>query len=243
VLAHERSSREVALFGAAIAVGLLPALVYNAFAYRFSPTIARLWSAGDTAQLSSLLQGVTRWIAFASLPFYAIAIFLAGPLLRIYGEDYVAGGTALALVAATNALNALTGPVEWALIMTGRVRLELLANALGAVALAVTTLVLVPRWGVTGAAAALVVYGISMNGLKSFFVLRTLHMTTLSLRLLPPLVAALVAGLAGWAAARTTSLDSTPAGVAVLALIVLAVYALLALPAARSELRAVQQAR
>jgi O-antigen/teichoic acid export membrane protein len=243
VLSHERSSRDVAIFGAAIAVGLLPALVYNAFAYRFSPTIARLWSAGDIAQLSSLLQGVTRWIAFASLPFYAVAISLAAPLLRIYGDGYVAGATALALVAATNGLNALTGPVEWALIMTGRVRLELLANAVGAVALVAATLVFVPRWGVSGAAAALVLYGVAMNGLKSLFVLRQLHMTTLSLRLLPPLLAAVVACAAGSVATHTTSLDTTPAGIAALAVLVVACYALLALPAARSELRALREAR
>lgn len=226
ILARSTDARTVALYGAALFMAGLPGLVYNAFSFRFSPTIARLWARGEHEELRELLQGVTRWVAIAAVPLFAVAITLAGPLLEVYGEKYREGATALSLVAAAALLNSLSGPVERALIMTGRVKLEMAANLATTAGMIAVAVVLVPRVGIVGAALAELVYAVVMNGLKSYFVWRTMRMYAVSPALVGPLVAAVLASIVVAAVERTTTLGLSLPGTALLAVCLLAVYAL-----------------
>ena len=229
LLTHFSSPRTVALFGAALAIARLPALIYNSFAFRFSPAISRLWERGDRDQLRELLKSVTRWVAIFAVPLYAVAIALPASLLLLYGERYQEGATVLALVAAGSLLNSIAGPVETALIMTGRVKLEMAGNVVAAVVMVALALVLIPRYGLLGAGLATLGYSILLNALKSLFVLRALGMVTLSPSLLGPLLAGAAAAAATLALDAATDLGSSLAGTVVLGLVLLGAYALVLL--------------
>jgi len=224
-LAHAEGTRAVALFGAAFGIARLPALVYSAFAFRFSPTISRLWARGEHEQLGELLKGVTRWISMAAVPLFATAIFLPGALLHVYGSKYAGSATALALIATAAMLNSLAGPVERALIMTGRVRLEMTANIVTAVVTAPLGTGLVYAFGLTGAALAVMSYTIVLNAIKTWFVWRRMHLHTVSRALVAPLAVAAVAGVAAAALDRATGLGDSLPGAAVLAFFLVGVYA------------------
>ena len=227
ILSHYAGGRAVALYGAAIAIARLPALIYNSFAYRFSPAISRLWERGERSELGELLQSVTRLVTMFAVPLYAVAIALPAPLLLIYGSDYADAAVPLAMIAAGSLFNSLTGPVETALIMTGRVRLEMAVNVIAAMLVVAVSLVLTPRYGVEGAAGAVMVYSLVLNGLKAIVLRWRVGLQTLSSSLLGPLAAgAVVAGAAAALEPHTSLADSLP-GAAVLGLGVVALYALL----------------
>ena len=226
VLTHYTSTRTVALFGAAYALGRLPSLVYNSFAFRFSPAIARLWERGERGELDELLKSVTRWVSIVAVPLYAVAIALPAPLLLLYGAEYRGAATALAVIAASGLVNSLTGPVEWSLIMTGRVKLELLANVAAIVPTIAVAFLLISRYELIGAALTTLFYGLVMNGLKMYFVRRTLGLQTFTPTLAGPLAAGAVAASLAVAVEAKTSLGSSAAGAAALGVAVVAVYAL-----------------
>jgi len=228
-LSHYSGNRQVALWGGAIAIARLPALVYNAFTFRFSPTISRLWEAHDLPALASLLKSVTRWVAILAVPLYAVAIVLPGPLLRIYGSGFRGGSTALVLIAVAVLLDSLAGPNDRALIMTGRVKLEMAANVTTAAVMTPISVVLTARYGLNGAAVGLISYNILVNVLKGGLVWRTLRMNSFSAALLGPLFAAALAGAACLGVERATSLGSSLPGTAVLAVGLLLLYAVLLL--------------
>lgn len=227
ILSHSTDARSLALFGAAFAIAQLPLLVYNAFAYRFSPAIARLSAGGENEALDQLLKSVTRWVAIFALPLHAVAIALPGPLLQIYGSKYRDAALALALMTTATLLNALAGPVERALIMTGRVKLEMATNVVATVAVVPLAAVLIPLYGLSGAAISMLVYTIVRNAAKSYLVYRTMKMTALSLSLLRPLAAAAVASGVTVAIQHLTSLGDSLPGTAALGTILIAVYGLL----------------
>ena len=225
VLAHYTSARTVALFGAAYAIGRLPSLVYNSFAFRVSPAIAGLWERGDRHELDELLKSVTRWVSIVAVPLHAIAIALPAPLLLLYGREYQDGAVALAVIAAAGLVNSLTGPVEWSLIMTGHVRLEMAANLLAIVPTIGVAFALIARYELIGAALTTLFYGIVMNGLKTYFVHRALGLRTFSAALAGPIFAACVAAAFAAVVEAATNLGSSVAGAAALSLALVAVYA------------------
>jgi O-antigen/teichoic acid export membrane protein len=229
ILSHSTDARTVALFGAAFAIAQLPLLVYNAFTYRFSPAIARLWDRGENEALGQLLKSVTRWVAIFAVPLFAVAIALPGPLLQIYGSNYRPAALALALMTIATLLNALAGPVERALIMTGRVKLEMATNLVATVVVVGLALILTPRYGLTGAAISVLVYTIVRNAAKSYLVYRTMRMTPLSFSLVRPLLAAAVASGVAIGLAQVTDADASLLGTAALGLALISTYALILL--------------
>ncbi|MDP8910515.1 MAG: oligosaccharide flippase family protein [Actinomycetota bacterium] len=229
ILARYEDARTVALFGAALAIAQLPQMVYNSFAFRFSPTISRLWESRQLAELHDLLRGVTRWVSIFSVPLYAVAIALPASLLHVYGDGYRPAALALALLAAASLLNSLAGPVEWTLIMTGRVKLEMLVNVTTVLFVIGLALVLTPRFGLVGAAIAFFVHYVLVNALKAYFVHRALRMHTYSAGLLRPIGAAAVAALVAVPLERGTALGDSLAGGAVLGVLLIACYVLVLL--------------
>jgi stage V sporulation protein B len=222
-------AKGVAIFGAAAAIGRLPALIYNSFAYRFTPTISRLWEERNLGELESLLRSVTRWVAISAVPLYAVAIALPGPLLRIFGHDFRGGKLALAVVAAGMLVDSLAGPVDRALIMTGNVRLEMLAGIIAALATAAPAFFFTRRYGLDGAVLTLFAYNVLLNAIKAWFVWTRLRMTPLSRELLGPVAAGAVACGTVVVLASETSLDGSVPGVIALAAILLTIYGVLEL--------------
>jgi O-antigen/teichoic acid export membrane protein len=227
ILSHSTDARTVALFGAAFAISQLPLLVYNAFTYRFSPAIARLWDRGENEALDQLLRSVTRWVAMFALPLYAVAIALPGPLLQIYGSKYRPAALALALMTIATLLNALAGPVERALIMTGLVKLEMATNVVATILIVPVALVLTPRYGLTGAAVSVLLYTVVRNVAKTYLLYRNVRMTALSFALLRPLAAATIASGLVAAIESFTSLGDSLIGTAALSILLIAAYVFL----------------
>lgn len=226
ILGQYTNTKVVALYGAALALARLPALVYNSFSFRFSPAIARLWAAGERRQLDDLLQSVTRWVSMVAVPFYAVAVAVPAPLLLVYGRQYREGALALALICLGSLCNSLAGPVEWTLIMTGRVKLEMAANLGAAIPLLGVALWLVPAYGLTGAAVTSLLYAVAINLTKTIFVARALGLRAFSPSLLRPLAAGAGAGALAAVGEHAAGLGATLAGTVALAALVLVAYAL-----------------
>jgi O-antigen/teichoic acid export membrane protein len=225
-LARFEGAGAVALWGAAIAIARLPALVYNAFTFRFAPTISRLWESEQLDELARLLKSVTRWVAIMAVPLYAVAITLAHPLLHVYGAKYGGGATVLVLIAVAVLVDSLAGPNDRALIMTGRVKLEMAANVSTAIVMTGVSIALTAVWGLTGAAAGLIAYNILVNGIKALLVRRTLHMNSFSAGMIGPLAAAAVAGAITLGVQHVAGLGSSLLATAGLAVLLIALYAI-----------------
>jgi O-antigen/teichoic acid export membrane protein len=95
--------------------------------------------------------------AVQMLPNLLIVLVLfcaAGPILGIYGRDFVAGATSLQILTATWLLRSSLGPQEMLLNIAGRERIVTMVHVLAVVLSLVLSLALVPQYGMTGAAIA-----------------------------------------------------------------------------------------
>jgi O-antigen/teichoic acid export membrane protein len=154
LLGRLRASADVAVY--AIAQRLLsPAqTVSTATGQMFAPRIAAEDARGDRRTLDAMLKRVTYWNLSLAIPIFAVLLLLPGPLLRMFGDGYAHGATALGILAAGQLVNAATGPLGQVINMSGRPYLTLVNNAAVSALNVGACLILIPRYGLTGAACS-----------------------------------------------------------------------------------------
>jgi O-antigen/teichoic acid export membrane protein len=101
-----------------------------------------------------VFQTATQWLMAPSWPIYfALAVF-APMFLRIYPARYEAGQGVLLVLSLVLLLAMATGPVNITLVMGGKSGWTLLNSAAGLALNLVLNIVLIPRYGIIGAAYA-----------------------------------------------------------------------------------------
>lgn len=134
-----------------VSLGLLALEGFNAI---FSPIIADLHNRGERDQLAGLYRVVTKWQLTLTLPLFMGMAILAPRIMALFGHEFRAGGTALAILCVAFGVHSAAGSVSPLLEMTGRPTLNLI-NVLLSFALNVAlTVTLIPRFGIVGAALA-----------------------------------------------------------------------------------------
>ena len=116
------------------------------------PKFAEIHSTGTREDLQKFVTNVTRLMFWPSL-LAAIAMACVGPfLLSLFGKDFSAGYPTMLVVLTGLVLRAATLPVEYLLTMTGHHRDTITVYALAAAASIALSLVLIPSFGILGAA-------------------------------------------------------------------------------------------
>lgn len=149
------TSRDVGLLNAALPLGTAAKMVLSSVTFLFLPVTADLFSSDDLAELRNVYAVATRWVLAASLPL--IAFFLIHPgrsVAFLFGGGYVEAGIALTALLIGYLVNMGTGPVGDLLIAVGKTRHEMAANVFKLGLFIGLSVLLIPRHGFLGGAAA-----------------------------------------------------------------------------------------
>lgn len=153
---HGLGAAELGLFAALASFVAAGNLVVSALGQSASPRLARAHYAGDRAAFRRLLLrlvGVAIAIGAAAI---AVAIGAGRPLLRVaFGEPYAARSDLLGWLMVAGLLSYVTSFLGYGLTATRRFAVQLPLFAGTAAACAAASALLVPRYGLTGAAWAL----------------------------------------------------------------------------------------
>jgi len=125
-----------------------------------APHIARLYSAGEMKSLKSIILISTRAVAALSF-LVAFVFFVWGEeiIALVFGEEYKAAWMALVVLCLGQLINVCAGPVGQVLNMTGNDKSTIIGASLALVANLILAVMLIPLFGLTGAAVG---YSISM---------------------------------------------------------------------------------
>lgn len=144
---------EVGIYGAAVRIAAIVSLSLVVLNSTITPFAAHMWARGEKENMERRLRlGAT--VAFApALLGTLILVFAGSPILSLlFGSEYAAAATPLAILAIGHTINVLTGSSRVALNMTGNQRWSLLAALIAG---AVTVAIIFPvtaAHGITGAA-------------------------------------------------------------------------------------------
>ncbi|NOS99720.1 MAG: flippase [Phycisphaerales bacterium] len=154
VLGYFGTEEEVGVYRASSQTSLLLTMIIVSLNTIFTPTIADLLNRRQTTELHGLFRASTRWSLAATVPMFLMLCVCSRDLLRIFGSGFERGAASLVVLAAGQLVTAGTGSCGQILAMAGRQYLKLYGDLAMAIMNIVLNLLLVPAYGILGAAAA-----------------------------------------------------------------------------------------
>lgn len=144
----------VGIFAVAQRLSSLGTMFFLSIGNISTPIIAEFYSRGEIDQLKKQYQTTTKWVLMFNLPVFLTFILFPKQLLSIFGADFTLGSEALIVLAVGNLVYTGTGFGANILDMTNHTKFNV-ANSIFMVIVTISSdLILIPRWGVIGAAAA-----------------------------------------------------------------------------------------
>lgn len=145
-----------------------------------APQFSRRYYAGDMAAVQRIARrGALQSLGLA-VPFVVIfGLFPNQVLTLAFGTDYAVGAPALRILCIGQLINASFGVLGTVLNMTGQERYTMIGVGLAALASTLLNLVLVPRFGINGAAIAQTISFVIWNGMLAYFITKRLGIVTL----------------------------------------------------------------
>ncbi len=122
----DEGAADVGIYGAVLRAGQSLFLFLTSVSLTFSPFVADLHHRGERERLDALYKQVTRWTLAATIPVLLLLALAPGPVLRIFGHDFVQGEAALRILIVGMIVPVMVGTVGFILIMAGRTGWDLL---------------------------------------------------------------------------------------------------------------------
>jgi O-antigen/teichoic acid export membrane protein len=183
----------VGVYSAAARTAALSTLVLIAFGGVFSPLAAGLYRQRRLGELGRLYGDVSRWAFTGALAFFLVTSLFARDIMLCFGREFAKGWPVILTISAAQLFNSSVGPTARLLAMTGHQKAVMVSTAGSALAAIALNLVLVPAYGVAGAAAATAAALVLANGSSLIFVSSRLGFWPYDRRYAKPMLAGLAA--------------------------------------------------
>jgi O-antigen/teichoic acid export membrane protein len=154
-----------AVYVASGRIAVAPAAVITAMSAVFAPMGSNLFLQGRKAEYEVLFKSMAKWSFLLGFPAFALVVGFPREMLSLFGGTFRSATTALILLAVAMLFNVATGPVTVTLNQIGRPNLVVLNYALTVAAEVGLAVLLIPRYGLLGAAIAKVIGTAINNGL------------------------------------------------------------------------------
>lgn len=155
ILGFFRTDIEVGIYRVALSGASLAMFGLTAVSLGVQPYVARLFAQGDTARLQKLASLGALAALGVTLPVVSLFVFAGKPILSlVFGPEFKPAYQAMVILSVAQGVNAFFGLVGSFLIMSGNEWETTKGLIVAAVANVVLNVLLIPSFGVEGAATA-----------------------------------------------------------------------------------------
>ena len=170
LLGYFRTASEVGIYRAASQTAFLMILFTRSFVTIFTPMIATLYSQGKQEEVGKLFRTTSRWNFALTLPLFLILVIASKDLLSLFGAEFVSGALPLTILAAGQLARSGAGGFSMHMLtMSGHQYLKLYGDLALAIINVTLNILLIPHWGLIGAAVATAT---SIAGVKLFQIMQ-----------------------------------------------------------------------
>jgi O-antigen/teichoic acid export membrane protein len=128
-----------------------------------APMISELYWHDRHAELRRLVRLAALGVVATAFPAVILLVVFGRPILRLFGPAFVTGYAALVILCCGQLINALAGSVGFLMTMTGHQKQAAVIVAVTATLNVALNLLLIPPYGMAGAAAATAVTTAAWN--------------------------------------------------------------------------------
>lgn len=182
-----RNSGEIGIYNGASRIALFSNIILASVNTIFGPTISTLYSKGLMKDLELSYKATVRWIIYISIPVYLMIFLFPQGIMSFYGTEFIAGSTALVILAIGQLVNISVGSAGYLLTMTGRPTVEFINTIASLLIDILLNFYLIPLYGINGAAIATAVSLSAINILRVLENYHFLNIHPFSLKILWPL--------------------------------------------------------
>ena len=147
-----KGSREVGVYNIILRVSEVISFGLTIINFVLAPMIARLFAQGDLAQLQNVATRSARAVFLMGVLLMGAIIVLRNQILVFFGVDFSDASSALLILCLGQFMNILFGSVGLLLMMSGNERFAILGLFFSVLFNIVFNLILIPRYGIMGAA-------------------------------------------------------------------------------------------
>jgi O-antigen/teichoic acid export membrane protein len=161
------SSADLAIYSVATSIVVLATFAMSPISQSLAPRVADLTRRGELRRLAIAYKAAASWMTRFALPFFAIIFIFPRPLLALFGPGYGTGAIVTIILAFGKLTDVLTGPCGTMLNQAGLNRLSLYDN-LATLAINIgLNFLLIPTYGIEGAAVAWTVSLVVVNAARA----------------------------------------------------------------------------
>jgi O-antigen/teichoic acid export membrane protein len=184
-----KSPADVGVYNAALRTTLLLNLLVVSVNALYAPIIADHHHQARDKEIQLILKVLLRWCLTFALPIVFALTLLSDQILSLWGPEFVRGSTALGVLAISQLIFIAGNILGLTLLMCGKQYLELGNTVLITILNVAINLVLIPGFGITGAAAAMLTSQLAGVLLRLGEVRRVLRIHLYTSKYLKPFVA------------------------------------------------------
>ncbi len=185
IIAYYKGVGEVGLYNAAVPLATLLLFIPDIFVQLFFPLITRHYAHKEHDLIKELSKQVEKWIFALNVPIFLIALIFPGAFIKLFfGSEFLVAASALRMLAIGNLFISLIIVPSSLLAMVGKSKVILTNMIILGIVNIVLNLLLVPKYGLNGAAFATMVSSILLSILYFIQVQRYLSFVPLRKKML-----------------------------------------------------------
>jgi len=168
MLGYYFNSDIVGLYNAASPLARFIPVFLSSAGFLFVPIATAFYTEGKLAELKRIYMIITRWVFLPTFPiFLLLVVFPEATITGLFGARYSAAATALQILALGFMFHTFLGLNGMSLVVIGQPNKNLMGNIFAAASNVILNVLLIPLYGIEGAAVATTVSYIVANLFRS----------------------------------------------------------------------------
>jgi len=219
-----RNISEVGVYNAAMPIAMTIYIIPNALTIILLPILTEL--RNNKLEFEKIYYATTKWILISSTTLILIYTVFSKTMLSIlFGQEYMVGSIALTILVLGNIPYVLALSSNKVLLALKKTRLIMTASIISAIINIVLNLILIPKYGINGAAIATGISFVIMGVMLMFFTNKITHIKPINQNCVKIILSAAISLIATYVLNKLIFANNTLLTIIISLLIYLIIYA------------------
>jgi len=193
MIGYFKSAELVGLYNAASPLGRFISAALASMVFIYMPIASVLYVRNKIYEMKRSYAILTKWVCTATLPLVMIFVFFPNVVINfLFGRNYISAGTVLQILSIGFFINNLMGPNGATLTAIGKTKFLMYTTFAAACINVLLNILLIPRYGINGAAAATVIALVSVNIVRSIKLYSISKIHSLEKNILKPIILSII---------------------------------------------------
>ena len=168
MIGYFMKSSDVGIYNAGMRIALATTVILYVSNTVLVPFISKYSAEQDWEKLKQQYHDVAYYLVLLALPVLFIVIFFGKWILGLFGDEFVEAYVSLLILMIGQFINIATGSAGYILMMTGKEKIEAINIVLTLIINIIMNLLLIPEYGIVGAAISTSVSLVLVNLLRAY---------------------------------------------------------------------------